>query len=561
MPTTQTFRRLLTQARLRGTRDHQLSLLDWVITSINPQEPVIEIQKIPILIDFPSSSSSVALTSRIESPEYSESFVIGAEKGAMDVMAETTITPTLLPRNSGLGANFSYPRSDRPSRHESSESRSSVTSTGSLPGMTDASDSEASFEDDCNYNTSASELWDSFWPDSTPESEQQYPAFLQASRSRDYFNVHPPGHQSHDAEDDTIKITQLEHDPKITSRSYGGARDQPSSAPRSDTRRAPVSYSVYPRLFRTDIRRVELPPRTSSLNPELSTQPVRKPFLRAAKSSAALKHSKSSHNLHPLDFTPPNSATTEPLPSSPPPYLLARPTTSSSSSSSNPKAAAHSVPVSPAYPPPPVPKTLRPSTSAFALRKKQPQQNPRRQHLAPPLPISHNATAPLARPLKPPTAPMLRTQALYHLPPPSAPPTGPLPDPPQQHQQRFVSVFEFDSSDDDDDNNSDADEGRGGAGSRRRGSDGETASRLAKRIARGLGHKKSASEKQRARAQQQLTPVLGGGEFEKKHDNDEEGNAGNSNSSTGAGDKRHQGSLSRKRGGSLGRIFGGFMSR
>ncbi|KAI1494023.1 hypothetical protein F5X96DRAFT_81742 [Biscogniauxia mediterranea] len=474
----------------------------------------------------------------------------------MDVMAETTITPTLLPRNSGLGANFSYPRSDRPSRHESSESRSSVTSTGSLPGMTDASDSDASFEDDCNYNTSASELWDSFWPDSTPESEQQYPAFLQASRSRDYFNVHPSGHQSHDAEDDTIKITQLEHDPKITSRSYGGARDQPSSAPRPDTRRAPVSYSVYPRLSRTDIRRVELPPRTSSLNPELSTQPGRKPFLRAAKSSAALKHSKSSHNLHPLDFTPPNSATTEPLPSSPPAYLLTRPTTSSSSSSSSSSkaAAAHSVPVSPAYPPPPVPKTLRPSTSSFALRKKQPQP----QHLAPPLPISHNATAPLvARPLKP-TAPMLRTQALYHLPPPSAPPTGPLPEPPQQ-PQRFVSVFEFDSSDDDDD--SDAEEG----GMRRRGSDGETASRLAKRIARGLGHKKSASEKQRARAQQQqqLTPVLGGGEFEKKHDNDEEGAAGNSNSSsTGTGDKRHQGSsLSRKRGGSLGRIFGGFMSR
>ncbi|KAI0602604.1 hypothetical protein F4775DRAFT_600640 [Biscogniauxia sp. FL1348] len=475
----------------------------------------------------------------------------------MDVMAETTITPTLLPRNSSLGANFSYPRPDRPSRHESSESRSSVTSTGSLPGMTDASDSDASFEDDCNYNTSASELWDSFWPDSTPESEQQYPAFLRGSRSRDYFNVHASGHQSHDVEDDTIKITQLEHEPKITSRSYGGAREQPSPA-RSEMRRAPVSYSVYPRSSRTDVRRVELPPRTSSLNPELSTQSGRKPFLRAAKSSAALKYSKSSQSFHPLDFTPPNSATIEPLPSSPP-YLLSRPTTSSSSSSpSSSKATAHSVPVSPAYPPPPVPRALRPSTSALTLRENQPRNPPQRKHLAlaPPLPISHNATAPLGPPCKP-TAPMLRTRALHlHLPPPSAPPTGPLPSPPPPppQQQRFVSVFEFDSDSDDDSSDADA---NAGSGSRRRGSDGETASRLAKRIARGLGHKKSASEKQRGRVP--VTPVLGGGggggEFEKKHHHDDHVEG------SGTGDKRGQGSLSRKRGGSLGRIFGGFMSR
>ncbi|KAI5921174.1 hypothetical protein F4810DRAFT_378543 [Camillea tinctor] len=456
----------------------------------------------------------------------------------MDVMAETTITSTFLPRTGNLGANFSYPRPDRPSRHEPSKSRSSVTSTGSLPGMTDASDSDASFEDDCNYNTSASELWDSFWPDSTPESESQYPAVLRASQGRDYFNVHSTAHRSHDVEDATIKITQLILEPKPTNSLPGGTIEQPS-APRPETKRAPVSYSVYPKPFRTNIPRIALPPRTSSLNPELSSQPGQKPFLRAARSSAALKYNRSLQNiyLHPLDSIPHYSAPTEALPPSPP-HLLSRPATSSST-----KATAHSVPVSPAYPPPPVPKSLRPSNSAFTLRDNRTQNQQKR--LAPPLPISHNATTPLA-PLLKPTAPMLRTQALHlHLPPPSAPPTGPLPDPPQQHQhqqqpqqqpQHFVSVFEFDSDDESDSDN--------GAHSRRRGSDGETAARIAKRIARGLGHKKSASEKQRGRTQ--VTPTLGSAEFDKKNNDDE---------------YRRHGSLSRKRGGSLGRILGGFMSR
>ncbi|KAI1501995.1 hypothetical protein F5X99DRAFT_427624 [Biscogniauxia marginata] len=460
----------------------------------------------------------------------------------MDVMAETELR-TRLPRKSSLGynlANFSYPRPDGLSRHESSESRSSVTSNGSLPGMTDASDSDVSFDDDCNYNTSASELWDSFWPDSSLEPEQQYPAVLRASRGRDYFNTNPSGHQSHDTEDDTIKISQSEHEPKTTELSHEYAPAQPSP-PRPETKRAPVSYSVYPKPSRTDIRRVELPPRTSSLNPELASTSRRKPFLRAAKSSAALKTSKSSHNLQPLYIASINSVVAEPLPSSSTvsSSYLPIPTTAA------PKGTTASVPVSPAYPPPPVPKALRPSTSAFTLRDNHPK--PR----SPQLPTSHNVTAPLTPLLKAPP-PVPRSQPPQQQQQQQQAPQPPRPEP----QQRFVSVFDFDSDSDDV-----SDSGPGTRRGSSNSNDQEPSRGLAKRIARGLGHKKSASEKQRGRTAPAAcsapppppTPVLGGsgefGEMEFRDERKERIGGGNRNS------------LSRKRGGSLGRIFGGFMSR
>ncbi|KAI8626967.1 hypothetical protein F5Y19DRAFT_487265 [Xylariaceae sp. FL1651] len=401
-----------------------------------------------------------------------DNFLSGTGTETADVTAEVG---TRLRRKSSLRTNFSYPRL---SRHESSESRSS---NGSVPGMTDTSDSDLSFDDDCVYNASAGQLWDSFWPDNMVSStHKQYPAVLQSSRSRDYFNANPTKRRSSNTEDDTIKIMPSEHNTKGELPAHGHQTLQclpPQPAPK----KAAVTYSVYPRPSVTNVQRYPHPPRISSLSFDPPSPRRTQLLLRGSKSSVGLNPGKSIHNLN-THFIAPSLVLNCNAASSPRQQSL---TTINK---------ATSVPVSPAYPPPPTPRTLRPSTSAFNLRDKTRAHGNERGLVA------HNVTAPLT-PLLP----------------------EPLPSRPQV--ERFVSVFELDS---DSDTESDAAD--------------ESSNSFAKRIARGL-HKKSASEKRGAGERKAVAvglTALDANAAEKDF-----------------GQKpRDLGSLNRKRGGSLGRIFG-----
>ncbi|CAJ2504303.1 Uu.00g116970.m01.CDS01 [Anthostomella pinea] len=438
-------------------------------------------------------------------------------------------------KKSSLETNFSYPRLVH---HESSESRSSITSNGSVPGMTDSSDSDLSFDDDCHYNASASELWDSFWPESTLAPQEQYPAVLRASvlrasRSRDCFNVIPSRHQPRDTDDDTIRIGQWEQYVTKPAERPHSRSGSPSSPPRpASSRRAPapaVSYSVYPKPSLSDIRRAALPPRSSSLNTEQQqpppSPPRRVPFLRTSKSSVALKSSmalkpsKSSHNLRPLYIAQPRL-----LPSSKPSPSFYLAESKSRLPENNTAAATKSVPVSPAYPPPPAPRSLRPSKSAFNIRANRPtytrQNSSGQQHSH----IAHQAAIPLT-PLIPST--LLKPEA------DSSPSRAPRPQ-----VERFVSVFEFDS------------EGESEAGGGENGNG--TTGGLAKRIARGLHHhkKKSSTDRSRpglVRANSSPGPVI----VAAVDKDNREKVVGEKER-----DKSPERSLGRKRGGSLVRIFG-----
>jgi hypothetical protein len=361
-------------------------------------------------------------------PAQQEKFLIPETKRmTADVTPEGSLR---LPRQPSLRTNFSYPRL---SRHESSESRSS---NGSLPGMTDASDSELSIDDDGSYNTSSGELWDSFWPDNTvssidrkPQEEQIDP--LEPAPGGDQFRINPTRrrHPS-DVDGDTTRIATRGHDQKVEELST--PRHTFQSPPSQPTqRRSAVTYSVYPRSSTISVSRHPHPPRTSSLSFEPPSPSQRPLFMRGSRPSAGLRSSKSNHHINSLYITP----------------SLASQSKENSSEQLSPTSKAVSVPVSPAYPPPPPPKVLRPSTSAFNIRDKA---------------RVHNSNKNLASYTgKTPPTPLL----------PSA---LPEPSPPQPEAERFVSVFEYDSDSEDE-----------GADER---------NSFARRIRRGL-HKKSASEK------------------------------------------------------------------
>lgn len=304
--------------------------------------------------------------------------------------------------------NFSYPRPEsRAARHEPSDSRSSVQSNGSVPGMTDASDSEASVDDDFHYNASASELWDSFWPEDAAKKQTihrtQSAAHLN-TETPDYFSIPNSTDGYYEPEDDTITLTPEKEYHQT------GTVEWPlpchRSAPlRPQPTRAPATADpVYPRPA-DDVphRPAPIPPRTSSLTPE-PFGPLRRRSLKSSKSSAQLHSTKSSSGLHPLYEAPVAAA----------------------SNATIRHQAVRSVPVSPLYPA--VPGRLRPTASAYNMREQQAPPT------SAPSPTQHNATAPLA----PLSGPVELDQR----------PVRPEP-------QRFVSVFECDS-----DNESDAENGK-----------------------------------------------------------------------------------------------------
>ncbi|KAI0971935.1 hypothetical protein F4678DRAFT_478929 [Xylaria arbuscula] len=431
-------------------------------------------------------------------------------------LLETTSMATHMPtgignrssRRPSLRTNFSYPKLIR---HESNESRSS---NGSAPGMTDSSDSDISFDEDGIYNTSAGELWDSFWPDDEEpstiyrQSHESLRPLLRPRHQKDYLKINPIHCTPFDAVGDTFKITTRDYDPEEEEPPSPCTMTQPpllestpllSTPPRPMPKRSPVTYSIYPKPtpvvnVPVSVPRHPHPPRTSSLSFEPPSPPRRPSFLRGSRSSAALKASKSTHNMNSLFIAP-----------SAMPYNINKTETSPQQATT-----ATSVPVSPVYPPPPTPRTLRPSASAFSLRDKIRGRSSDSKVSA--SHTHHNNTATTASPL----TPLLPSPLPEPLPPTTAAAARP----------QFVSVFELDSD------SESADE-RGAS--------------FARRITRGL-HKKSTNEK-RAIAERKAsasaavshTAALDAALSEK-----EGGERG--------------GSLSRKRGGSLGRIFG-FMGK
>ncbi|KAI1176421.1 hypothetical protein F4777DRAFT_546921 [Nemania sp. FL0916] len=414
---------------------------------------------------------------------------------ATDVTAEGRAR---LPRRPSLRTNFSYPKL---CRHGSSESHSS---NGSIPGMTDASDSDLSFDDDGGYNTSAGELWDSFWRDNGAasicrQSQEHRPEFIEPRHCEEVpispTTRCPPSIIGGGAS----KAASGEHNPKVEELTTppNTVQAPPSQAQSGPSRRV-VTHPAGSKPPVTGLRRRPHPPRTSSLTFEPPAPPQRPLFLRGSRPSASPRPPKSTQNLGSL-FIPP-TLVTQSNPASP--YCTQTSSTTTTSS------AAASVPVSPAYPPPPPPQALRPSTSALNIQNKGEAQSSSKREL-----FSHNVTAPL-----PPLLP------------------SPMPEPssssqPNPSPEQLVSVFDFDSDSEDED---DEDERHS----------------FAKRIARGL-HKKSASSEKRNTTTGPTTDRkaatvghtgldanIAGGKYRRPR----------LRSSTG--------SISRRRGGSLGRIFG-----
>ncbi|KAH6651828.1 hypothetical protein BKA67DRAFT_537680 [Truncatella angustata] len=350
-----------------------------------------------------------------------------------------------------LGKNFSYPRPDGNTiRHETSDSRSSVNSNGSVPGMTDSSDSDGSGDDDYHYNTSASRLWDSFWPTATEKEHPNQTASNVIDRppqSTNSFSLdYCTATRDEDPEDDTVTITQ-----SVQNASEARSNQWPLSKsshlqPAPKLARNAVSYSVYPKPTPLPTR-ITLPPRTSSLTLEANLRP-----LKGSKSNGNISSRTSIPSLY---LTPPPPITMTVTTQEPP-----RP-----------------APEPPAGPP----QRLRQATSAYSIRES----------------LHFNATAPLVP--MPPIPDQLR----------SAPP----------QIEHFVSVFEFDSETEDDGENT-----------------------FAKRIARGLSHKKSAKE---------LGSKKESHKGHKKSVSEKSALSPKKNSSV----LDESSSLSRKRGGSLGRML------
>ncbi|KAI1851143.1 hypothetical protein JX265_013261 [Neoarthrinium moseri] len=390
-----------------------------------PKLPWFSHRDDPILWDYNQDTTSVMAGQRLESTNRRDG-MIGQPQ---------------------FRTNFSYPRPEvQVSKHESVDSRSSLNSAGSMPSMTDASDSEVSVDDDYQYNTSASELWDSFWPARVvrqpPIQKSQSSSVLQ-SHTSDFFTIDYYTSKAAEAEDDAVTITGQDVQESMSTQ-WPLPRSSPS---RQKTAKAPVTYSVYPKPSPIPPRLTILPPRTSSLTPESSLTAKRR--LKGSKSIANLKPSRSNVSLYSALGLSPTS-----------PSFGGQQT--------------QSMPVSPIDTAP----KLRPSASAHNIRG-----------LA--LPTS----------AAPPVPELPNMPGLQH----SCPPLD-----------RIVSVFELDS-----DNERDGD-----------------SNGFAKRLARGLQHKKSSRDINHKKSASEKRSS-----GDKKAPEVQVGSDGTQ-------------SLGRKRGGSLGRILG-----
>ncbi|KAJ1335712.1 hypothetical protein MN608_02454 [Microdochium nivale] len=386
-------------------------------------------------------------------------------------------------------------------RHESSESLSSIKSSSSAPGLTDTSDSEPSVDEDSQYNISTSQLWDSFWQSVELKSTSRPtrpPPKIQSVQSDDYFTLSVLNHYTQDTDDEQNDEDDDNSNSIITTRN-SVIRKKPLAAPQPLSRPTTSSQQSHQSSSR--------PSSPNRPNRSYSIYPKQKPFPSTRQ----------------LVLPPRTSSRTSPLPPIPQPpvpqlsvreqkvsglLLALRP-----SRSSHNLHVAHSEAVAEARPPvplisqsaptsPSLPNplytTLRPSKSTFNLKQKRADTG-----------TQHNPTAPLA-----PLAPLVPLVPFSSL-------DRPLPELPHDRpsMQRFVSVFELDS-----DCESDAESNNG----------------LAKRIARGL-HKKTPSGRRNVLPGPVRRPVTAGQDAPVfRNENAEEA----------------KNALARRRGGSLGRIFG-----
>ncbi|TPX10736.1 uncharacterized protein E0L32_008305 [Thyridium curvatum] len=345
--------------------------------------------------------------------------------------------------------NYSYPRADAARcQRKSIVGRGSLDSDCSMPGMVDDHGSDVSAEDDYQYHVSAAELWDSFWQASGTSEQRSkrdaYPGFTAPPALRPQLSQPEP---------------RIREETDTNSSAYTG-RTTPESPPswplpcnsaqdRSVKTITPkASYSLFPAPARVPTIPV-LPPRLSSLGmPPPSSRPHtptrRRPAVRA-----------SSHSLSAVPKMRPN------------PIDLGHAASHPSSAPVSPMLALTSPPIGPPpseLPPPPRRPALRNRSASAAAGSYRPQ------HFIPPSFVTATSAPPTITTFSGAAASSTSSLASSRSPTPAQ--MIPLPpiSPPK------VSVFEADSDTEEDDSNDKS---------------------FARRIVKGLAHKRSFSDTRR----------------------------------------------------------------
>ncbi|KAK0717182.1 hypothetical protein B0T26DRAFT_286444 [Lasiosphaeria miniovina] len=183
---------------------------------------------------------------------------------------------------------YQYPCSGPPHNQCQVEAgRESLGSDCSVPGMVEDHGSDVSVDEDYQYQTTGTDLWDSFWQIRAQDSSStrhRYPALIDSSSKG-----------QHNTQDRTRPV--LVQEDKQASQS--GTREEqlntssrPPNAP-SPTRQRPqtpkvASYSLFPPTDPPDRQIPPIPPRRSSLARPLGATFI--PFQQASKSPSLTSH-------------------------------------------------------------------------------------------------------------------------------------------------------------------------------------------------------------------------------------------------------------------------------
>lgn len=160
-------------------------------------------------------------------------------------------------------ANYSYPRNDGSRSSSPTTYRSSLGSDGSAPGLID-DDSEVSLDDDYQYNSHATEIWDTFWqPERTKCEEEahpkkQYPALVPSPYHRRV---------------------------QVDSASKRGAAWPLPDSPGQQTRKPAAAYSPFPKPIALPPRSTSLVPSWTSSRAQDNAQRPQRPDSRASRPS------------------------------------------------------------------------------------------------------------------------------------------------------------------------------------------------------------------------------------------------------------------------------------
>ncbi|KAK3367096.1 hypothetical protein B0T24DRAFT_380955 [Lasiosphaeria ovina] len=195
---------------------------------------------------------------------------------------------TQLPRAIYPMETYQYPCSDPPHNQCQVEAgRESLGSDCSVPGMVEDHGSDVSVDEDYQYHTTGTDLWDSFWQIRTQDSSStthRYPALIDSS-SRGQHNTQDPTRPVLGREDKQASQSGTREGQLNTS-------SRPPNAP-SPTRQRPqtpkvASYSLFPPTDPPDRQIPPIPPRKSSFARPLGATVV--PFQQASKSPSLTSH-------------------------------------------------------------------------------------------------------------------------------------------------------------------------------------------------------------------------------------------------------------------------------